>query len=71
MNEIRSDARDETGSAHRSARTGASLSIDTTFKVPNKATVVTSDGKRLHVINGGMPTVLNEKGQGIWWVSRL
>ncbi|PSR70788.1 hypothetical protein PHLCEN_2v13334, partial [Hermanssonia centrifuga] len=42
---------------------GKIISLDTTFKLTNKATVVTTDGKYTKPMKGGILNVINEKNE--------
>ena len=48
---------------------GISISMDHTFKVANKAIVVTPEQKRVKVMKGGLLSVLNEESEILVWVS--
>ena len=48
---------------------GVSLSMDHTFKVANKAIVVTPEQKHVKVMKGGLFSVLNEESEILVWVS--
>jgi hypothetical protein len=47
---------------------GTCLSIDNTFRVAGKATIVNKEKKRVKLMKGGLQTSLNERGQTITWV---
>lgn len=48
---------------------GISLSLDNTFKVAAKASVIDENGKRLNLLKGGVLSVINESNEIIAWVS--
>jgi hypothetical protein len=50
---------------------GACLSIDHTFRVAGKATIVDKEKKRVKVMKGGLQTSISEKGQTVTWVRNL
>ena len=55
--------------ASSNKQTGRTLSLDHTFKVANKATIVTPEKDRVKVMKGGLLNVINEESEVIAWVS--
>ena len=44
-------------------------SLDSTFKISNKATITDKDGQQLKYLKRGILSILNEKNEVITWVS--
>ena len=47
---------------------GRTLSLDHTFKVANKATIVTPERDHIKVMKGGLLNIINEESEVICWV---